>query len=302
MGRPGPFSHAIALLCTLMLCVTACADPQQGDPPVRIGAGSTTEQQVLAALTTELLRRNEVAAEITPELGDTVAVRDQAIDGRIDVYWDYSGAAWALSLGLPAPPINPQESFEVVANEEAENGLRWLGPTPIDASLSFFVQAARVPTDQDATLSWLAGQFGDTGAALCADEQYLAAPSGYAYLVETYAIAPDQVTTRAAEENVALTGTASGECLAGLASATSGLAHTLDLQPLDDDLGVFPALVIAPVVTAQGRGDEPEIIAILERLAGALTVQALADLNGQALDGTPIDELAASYLDTVGLG
>ncbi|CAN5649673.1 hypothetical protein BH24ACT15_BH24ACT15_07190 [soil metagenome] len=300
--RPlGPCCRTATVVSALLLVLTGCTDPSGDQLPVRIGAGSTTEQQVLAALTTELLRRSDMPAEIVSELGDTVDVRDQALDGRIDVYWDYSGAAWALSLGLTAPPINPEESFEVVADEEAGNGLKWVGPTPIDASLALFVQSSRLPSDQEQTLSWLAGQFGGSSAALCADGEYLAAPSGYSYLVETYAIARDQVTTRALTEGKALADTASGQCLAGLASATSGVARTLGLQALDDDLGVFPALVIAPVVAAEGRGDQPDVIDLLDRLAKVLTAETLADLNGQAVGGAPIDQLAGSFLDDVGL-
>lgn len=288
------------ILATAIVAVStlsACDQPGAADLPVRVGAGSTTEQQVLAALAVEVLQRDEVAAEITPDLGDTVDVRDDALDGRIDVYWDYSGAAWALSLGLPAPPIDPQESFEVVAAEEADNGLTWLGPTQADARLAFFVRAGAVPEGQAGTLSWLAGQLGRTRAALCADEQYLAAASGYSYLVDTYAIAPEQVTTRATGPEEGLNATAAGDCLAALATTTSGLARTLDLVPLTDDLGVFPALVVAPVVVDDGRGARAEVTAALEALAGQLTVGVLADLNAEAVAGTPIDELAVAFLD-----
>ncbi|MGI9018380.1 MAG: glycine betaine ABC transporter substrate-binding protein [Euzebya sp.] len=294
--------RGMAILCLAALVLAACTSADEGPASLRVGAGSTTEQQILAAVTVELLGRHTVAAEIVPELGDTVDVRDDALDEEIDIYWDYSGAAWALALDLTAPPIDPQESFEAVAAEELENGLRWLGPSEVDARLAFFVPGQAVPSAEEATLSWLAGQLGSSAGSLCADAEYLSARSGFTYLLDTYAIAPDTTATQAAAEEEALAGTADGTCVAGLATATSGQARQLGLVPLTDDQGVFPALVLAPVVVSGGLADIPTVISLLDALAGQLTSGTLAGLNAQAAAGMPIDQVAVDFIDSVGLG
>lgn len=291
----------MALLTLLALLAGACTDPGTDAEAIRVGAGSTTEQQIVAALTRELFARNDLASEIVPDLGDTIDVRQNGLNDRIDVYWDYSGAAWALSLGLPAPPVDPEESFEVVATEEAGNGLRWLGPSQVDARLTFFVRTDSLAQDSGPNLSWLASQLGRDRGVLCADAQYLESLSGYAFLADTYAISPEAVMTRAAAENEAVQATADGECLAGLATATSGTAAAAELLALADDQGVFPAQVLAPVVVRGGRAEDPLATRLLDTLAGVLTVEGLADLNAQADLGTPIDQLAIDFLDQVGL-
>lgn len=290
------------LVLALLLTAASCGPAREAPDIVRFGAGSTAEQQLLVALSAELLVRTDVAAEVISGLGDTDAVRDAALGGRIDAYWDYSGAAWTLALGLSAPAVDAQESFEAVAAEEADNGLRWLGPSGVDAALTFFIAKGDQPADQEANLSWLAGQLGARDGALCADAGYLTAPAGYGYLADTYAISTDTVTTVAAVEQEAITAVAEGGCLAGLATATSGAARSRGLVPLDDDQDVFPAFVAAPVVVEDGPADRPEVAAALQRLAEALDTETLAALNARVVEGGAIDEVAAGYLDEAGLG
>lgn len=285
------------VLAVCAVLVLAACDGGDDERAIRIGAGSTTEQQVLAALAAELLARNDVVAEIVPDLGDTTDVRQAALDGRIDLYWAYSGATWALSLGLTAPPIDAQESYAAVAAEEADNGLEWLTASRIDARLAFFVRAEALAEAEDSTLSWMAGELGQVDDALCADEEFLSAPSGYAHLADTYAIAQDAVATRAEPEADALQATAAGNCFAGLGSATSGVARQLGLVALTDDQGVFPALVVAPVVRNPGRAAGDEVGPAVAGLSESLTTDVLASLNARALEGTPIDQLAADFLD-----
>lgn len=290
------------LPATVLLTAGACQPVGEDPALVRLGAGSTAEQQLLVALSAELLSRHDIPVEVVSGLGDTRSVRQAARGGRIDAYWDYSGAAWTLGLGLPAPAVDPQESFEAVAAADVDNGLRWLGPSGVDAALAFFVAEADAPEGQDGNLSWLAGQLGAQGGTLCADAGYLTAPAGYAYMADTYAIATDSVTTVAADEGRAIAAVIEGECLAGLAPATSGAARLGGLTPLLDDQAVFPAFVAAPVVVVDGPADRPAVVAALEQLAAALDTPTLAALNARVIDEEPIDEVASSYLDEVGLG
>lgn len=294
-----PLLVALALACMAAACQRSAPE---GPQPLRIGAGSTSEQQLLAALTAELLERSGIATEIISELGGTVGVRTAAVAGEVDVIWDYSGAAWTLGLGLPAPAVDPQQSFEAVAAEDIGSGLRWVAPSGIDARLAFFVREVDRPPDPEATLTWLAARLGAQAGALCADGGYLSSPAGYAYLADTYAIATDIVTTVSAAEDEALESTATGDCAAGLGTATSGPARNRDLAPLADDQGVFPALVAAPVVVIGGPAEDPAVIEQLTRLADALDTVSLAELNARVAEGGPIDEVAGGYLDAAALG
>lgn len=308
--RAAPASLALRVVALLAALLTAAASCSPGDPAtnpsaatqVRIGAGSTAEQQLLAALSADLLARRGIPTEVVAELGDTDGVRDAADAGRIDAFWDYSGAAWTLGLGRPAPAIDPQESVEAVAAQDAAEGLTWLPASAVDAKLALFVRAEEHPRTEEGTLSWLAGRLGAESAALCADAAYLSAPAGYAYLADTYAIATDSVSTVVATEPKAIDFVVQGECLAGLATATSGAARARGLLPLVDDQGVFPAFVAAPVVVQGGRAEAVAVVAALTALSESLDTAGLANLNALVSEGGAIEEVAVLHLDEAGLG
>lgn len=305
MATPRPPLLALrtaAVLLGLSVALLGCTRPPADATTVRVGAGSTAEQQLLAALSVDLLRQRGVDAEVVAELGDTGAVREAALAGLVDAMWAYSGATWTLGLGLSAPPADGRESVEAVAAEEAEVGLRWLAPSGANAALALFVTAADAPAPEEATTTWLAGQLGQRQGAVCADAAFLEAPGGWPLLTDTYAIAGDQVTTITADETQAVAAVAAGECLAGLAPATSGAARAADMVPLADDQGVFPALILAPVVAEGGRAATPPVEAALTDLAASLTTADLAALNARVLAGEPIDEVAAAHLEALGLG
>jgi osmoprotectant transport system substrate-binding protein len=291
----------LAVLAPGLLGGCTPADPAaEAEVPIRVGAGSTVEQQVLAALAAEALRRHDRPAEVVADLGDGPAVRDAALEGRVDAHWDYSGAAWTVSLGLTAPPVDAQESFEAVAAEDAAQGLRWLGPAPADARLALFVPADAVGSEEP-TLSWFARTVGAGGGRVCADREYLTSPAGLPHLVDVYAISAEALEVEPADEAEALRRTAEGHCAAGLGSATSAEAAGRDLVALRDDQGVFPALAVAPVVRDGSRAADPVVVEVLEDLAALLTTERLAALNALADGGEPIDQLAVRVLDDAGL-
>lgn len=286
------------LLLVLVLAGSACGLGGDGVDPetIRIGAGSTVEQRVLAGLTQVVLDEAGFSAMVMPDLGDTVDVRAGALDGEIDVYWDYTGAAWALALGRSQPSPDARESFEAVRAADADNGLRWLGPTDANATLALFVRGTDRPAGEEGTLSWLAGQLPLTEGGLCADRDFLNRPEGYRALADAYAISTDLVPVTRAGESKAITSVATGECFAALATVTSGTAVNAGLLPVIDDQRVFPAFVVAPVIAEDGRAASPAIVTALEGLATRLDDASLAALNARVIGGEDPRVVAEEWL------
>ncbi len=285
----------LAGLLTAVLLTVACTDGS-GRPEVRLGVGATVEQRALAGLTRVTLEELGLEVRVVPDIGDTVDVRAMMLDGDLDLYWDYTGAAWSLGLGRAQPSADPRESFEAVRAADVANGLRWYGPTQANATLALFVRAAERPADDAGTMSWLAGQLATVPGGLCADEDFLNRPAGYAALADAYAIATTSVSTVAAGEAKAITSVASGECYAALATATSGTAVSAGLLPVIDDQGVFPAFVVAPVVREGGRADTEAITQALDEVSARIGTLDLAELNARVTAGEDPAEAAADLL------
>jgi osmoprotectant transport system substrate-binding protein len=283
----------LAAACALCALVAGC----RGEPSteVVVGVGATAEQRVLAALTVEALERGGVRVRPAEEPVEGRELRRRVESGEVDLFWDYTGAALSLEL-LPSqpPPAAPEESFERAAREDrVANDLLWLGPTEANATLALFVREAEV-AESDRTLTWLSRELSE-GGRLCADRDFLNRPQGLRALAEQYSINLEAVEQVPATEDEAIALVASGECDAGLATATSGAADLAGLVPVTDDLGVFPAFVVAPVVRASALEAMPAIRDALAPVL-ALTTEDLRTLNGRVEAGEEPQAIAAAVL------
>ena len=287
--------HApVALLAALLLaagCLPAVSEPA---PAVVVGVGSSDEQRVLAALSIVALDRAGLAPEVRPDLGGTVDLRREAIRGNIDVYWDYTGAAWVLGLHQQTPPADPTESYERVRRADEERNLVWLEPTEANATLALFVREAAVPEGEPATLSWLSRTLSEQ--EVCADGDFIRRPGGLPALARAYAFNVDDVRLVRAQEDVAIERVAAGECYAGLATATSGKARRAGLVPVADDLVVFPAFIVAPVARAQILQAVPEVAEAFAEIVALLDTPRLAALNAEVAGGADPEQLAEEVL------
>lgn len=283
----------------LALCGACMPDDREAGAEVVVGVGSTTEQRVLAALTVLALERAAIPVRSAEESDDADDLRRQAESGDLDLFWDYTGSALSLELlpGQP-PPAEPEESFERVARaDEQRNDFVWLGPTQANATLALFVRPTALPLGEQFTLTWLSREL-STGRPLCADPDFLEREGGLPSLAEEYSIAVDALQPVPAPEDEAIERVVSGECFAGLATATSAAAEVAGLVPVVDDLGVFPAFIVAPVVRSSTLEAEPRIRDALAPVLD-LTTDELRRLNGRIEAGAEPRAVAEEVLGTL---
>jgi osmoprotectant transport system substrate-binding protein len=276
---------------------SACAEAG-AVPAVVIGAGTTDEQRLLAALAQESVQRAGVPVEVRGGLGGTTGLRRQALADQVDLYWDYTGAAWTLGLRETAPPADPLESWERVREADADQGLRWLEASSANATFALVVRRDDLPpADGQHGMGWLAGELSSGTRRLCADPDFIARVDGLDALAAEYGIDTAGMPRRAASEDEAIAAVRAGDCFAGLATATSGAARAAGLVPVDDELRVFPAFVIAPVVRAGSPADHGAVIAALRQVTAALDTATMARLNAQVVDGEDPAAVARRFLD-----
>ncbi len=286
------FAAALTLLA-------ACSPAGDARERIRVGVGSTHEQRVLAAVTALALDRAGMDPELRTDLGGTVGLRREAIGGGIDVFWDYTGAAWALGMGQQAPPADPGESYERVRRADEGSGLTWLQPSGANATLALFVRTADLPPEnRPRGLAWLGAVLSRGGQRLCADSDFLRRRGGLEALAAAYGMDLERVAATAvpATEATAIKRAASGRCFAALATATSGEARRAGLVPVADELGVFPAFIVSPVARSDRVADVAELADVLEPVARVLDTDTLAGLNARAEAGERPEEIAADFL------
>lgn len=305
---------AAALVGAMALMLGACTVTASADEPsrsdsgasVRVAGGPDAETQLLAMIMVELLEREGLGAEVVP-FADSRDSRRALEFGAVDVRLGYTGEAWLETLGRADPPGDPHRSFLAVRDHDAAVGIIWLRPRfsgqidgpPADATFAFVVQS---PPSIDAdlrTMSQLAARLSaQPDALVCVDEEFASRPDGLPAVLSAYSVRSDRPFL-AADPAQAVFGVSAGECLAGLTTATDGDAWRAGLQPLADDLGVFPAFVAVPQVRYEALREQPGIRVALSPLVTRMSTGMLAEWNGLVRSGVPMAEVAAEAANTL---
>lgn len=277
---------------------TPATPPAPTVPPVRVANSGDAEGALLTAVLVALL----VEADIEAEAVGFADARDgrQALElGAVDVRVGYTGETWLETLGRADPPGDPQASFGPVRAEDARRHIIWLPPDlagerggPANATFAFVV-AGPPSIDADLrTVSQLAARLGERPeAVVCVDREFATRPDGLRAVLDAYRVGSDRPFL-AASPDEAVEAVASGECLAGLTTATDGAAWRAGLRPLTDDLEVFPAFVVAAQVREPVLERRPEVRTALLPFGAALTTGRLGTWNGRVEAGEPLEIVA----------
>lgn len=282
----------LAMLSSLV----GCAAPDAAEPPVlRVGAGPDAESLLLAESVVVLLAARDIGAEVVA-FADPRDSRRALELGDVEVRIGYSGETWLEVLGRPDPPGDAWRSIEAVREHDLARGIVWLAPPglappgsapsgpdlpPANATFAFVVAGPPAVDADLRTVSQLAARLAERPEArVCVDREFGERPDGLRAVLAAYSVRSDRPFL-AAGPTEAVLGVVEGACLAGLTTATDGLAWRLGLVPLVDDLGVFPAFVPLPQVRADALAAEPELRAALGPLVAGLTTAELGRANGR---------------------
>lgn len=296
----------IVLLAALAWFGRAAGEDLEGEAeptlaPVRVAAGPDAESSLLAHTMVALLALEGVEGQV---VSFSVA-RDtrQALErGDVELRPAYTGEAWLQALGRADPPGDPRASFEEVRDHDAELGLVWFRPRfltglqapPANATFAFVVAGPPSVNADLSTVSQLASRLSaEPDATLCVDPEFAARPDGLRAVLAAYSVRSDQPVIAAPPED-AVRGVRAGDCIAGLTTATDGLAWAAGLRPLVDDLAVFPAFVVLPQARREALVERPVVSIALGPMADQLTTALLGRLNARVTAGEPLEDVAAA--------
>ncbi len=273
--------------------------PAAGAGTVRIGSKSFTEQLILGEL---LAQQIEAATPLTVKrdfgLGGTGLIHAAVRSGRIDGYVEYTGTAWTTLLSQPPPPPDTpdpaREVFEQTRRLYAERfGLTVFPSLGFENSFAILVRRSEARRLGIATISeaaphtpgWRAG-FG---------YEFLNRPDGFAGLARRYGLRFAQ-PPEAMDLGLTYRALAEGRVDLIAGDTTNGLIPALDLQQLRDDRHYFPPYDAVPVFNAATLRRRPELVPVIEALAGRIPAATMQRLNAQVdLDGLDVAEVVRRW-------
>jgi osmoprotectant transport system permease protein len=273
----------------------------RGDTVV-IGAKGYTEQLILGELLAqEIEDRTPLRVRREFSLGSTFLLHEALRQGRIDGYVEYTGTAWtALLRQPPLPPSQRARVWEQTRRlYDQRYGLRLFPPLGFENTFAILIRRADgqrlgLRTISDAVTparNWKAG-FG---------YEFLNRLDGFPGLARRYGLRFAKPPT---PMDLGLTYRALAEGRVDLIAgdSTNGLISTLQLQRLEDDLGYFPPYDAVPVFHKGSLARHPELIPVVRRLAGRLSVQTMQRLNAAVdLQHQAPDQVVRRWRREVGL-
>ncbi|MDA1205701.1 MAG: ABC transporter permease subunit [Cyanobacteria bacterium] len=247
---------------------------------VVIGAKGFTEQQLLGELLAQEIEEHtslQVRREFS--LGSTFLCHEAVRQGRVDGYVEYTGTAWSAILKQPSGPGASDRAslWNRARRLYAERyGLRMFPSLGFENTFAILIRRAQgqqlgLRTISQAVLparGWRAG-FG---------YEFLNRGDGYPGLASRYGLRFASPPT-AMDLGLTYRALADGRVDLIAGDSTSGLIPSLKLQVLLDDRNYFPAYDAVPVFNAASLERHPELVPVLENLAGRLSAATMQQLN-----------------------
>src|SRR5262245_6771860 len=114
----------LALLMTGGL-FSSCLPAKRVKGPIKVGSKSFTEQLILGEITRLVLEDAGFGVVDRLGLAGTMTARQALVNGEIDLYWEYTGTAWLVSLGQQRIDSDAEKLYQRVKAEDAIHGLVW---------------------------------------------------------------------------------------------------------------------------------------------------------------------------------
>ncbi|MEV1293439.1 glycine betaine ABC transporter substrate-binding protein [Pseudonocardia sp. NPDC049635] len=268
-----------------------------------VGGKNFDEQLVLCEITVAALE--SVGGNVTPRcnLGGTDVARQALLAGDINIYWDYTGTAWASFFQETERIADDDELYRLVAERDLqENQLVWLDKADFNNTYAMAVNGDKAREENLVTLSDMATYINDgKPGTVCVETEYNSRDDGLRGLQETYGfqIPPDRLQVLAT--GAIYQATQNGDCTFGLVFTTDGRIPGLGLTVLEDNERYHVTYNAAPIIREETYTQNEAVRQVMAPISTALDYETMLRLNGQvSSEGRDAREVARTWLTEEG--
>lgn len=292
--------HFLGIAAAIALAAgSLAAAPAQAD--IVVGGKDFTEQQLMAEMTTQLLRAHGFDVSTKAGLGSTV-LRSAMENGQIDVYWEYTGTS-LITYNKIEEPLGPQETYERVKELDAEKGIVWLEPSDANNTYALMMQQEDAAELGIGSISDLAAHINEGNAmTFAANAEFPERPDGLRPLQETYGFEFGRSNLKRMDSGLTYQALNEDQVDVALGFATDGRIAAFDFVVLEDDRNFFPNYALTPTARQEILDENPELQDLLNGLSAKLDDQTMARLNSSIdVDRETVEAVAQRFLEEQGL-
>src|SRR5439155_17522111 len=126
-----PLSKVMAGAALAVLCWGGAAAQT-----IVVGGKAFTEQQIMTAMTVELLKAKGFTPDRKAGMG-SAAVRAALENGQVDVYWEYTGTGLGVFNKINDKFASAEDAYKKIKEVDAAKGIVWLNMSRVNNTYSF---------------------------------------------------------------------------------------------------------------------------------------------------------------------
>jgi osmoprotectant transport system substrate-binding protein len=264
---------------------------------VVVGGKNFTEQQIMAAMTSQLLAAKGFKPEVKAGMGSAV-LRQAQESGQIDVYWEYTGTSLITYNKVPGAGMSSEDIYKKVKELDAAKGLVWLNPSKANNTYSLAMNADDAKKHGINSISDLAAKIkGGAKLTFASNAEFYARPDGLKPLEEKYGFEFGREAVKRMDTGLVYQALKEKQVDVGLVFATDGRIPAFNFVVLKDDKGYFPSYALTPVVRKAWLDANPKAAEALNALSAKLDDATMAKLNASVdVDKKTVEDVARNFL------
>ena len=267
----------LSLAMILVLLVSACGfSPSPTAKSIVIGSKPFTEGVVLSELAAQLIEGNtQLKVERKFNLGGTIVAFNALKNGDLDLYPEYTGTG--LMAILKQPAVSDADKAYGIVQKEFNNQfkIKWLKPLGFNNTYAMAVPEELASQNNLKSTSDLAKIVDKL--IFGAEQDFFGRADGYDGFTQAYGFKFKNV--KQMEIGLKYKAVANKEVNVINAFSTDGLLITHKLRVLADDKKFFPPYYGAFLVRMSTLEKQPQLEAVLDKLAGKITDSEMQKLN-----------------------
>jgi osmoprotectant transport system substrate-binding protein len=265
--------YFLALIAAI--CLLGVAPLTSAAQTVVVGGKNFTEQQIMAELTTQLLKSKGFTVDKRAGLG-TAPLRQAQEAGQVDVYWEYTGTS-LITFNKVANKLDAAATYAKVKELDAAKGLVWLNPSKANNTYALAMRKADAEKKGVKTLSDLAAKVkGGEALKFGCNAEFYARPDGLNPLQKAYGFEFGRENVVRMDTGLVYQALRDSQVDVGLVFATDGRVPAFDFVILSDDKNYFPPYAMTPVIRKETLDKNPALGDVLNSLSAKLDDATMA--------------------------
>jgi osmoprotectant transport system substrate-binding protein len=267
-----------------------------------VGGKAFTEQQIMTAMTVDLLKAKGFNPERKAGMG-SAAVRAALENGQVDVYWEYTGTGLSVFNKITDKFATAEDAYKKIKEVDGAKGIVWLNMSAANNTYAFAMNKDEAAKRNLVTMSDLAKAVkGGAKITFASNAEFYARPDGLPGWQTAYGFEFDRDNVKRMDTGLTYTALKEKQVDTALVFATDGRIPAFNFIVLQDDKGYAAPYNLTPVVRKEILDKNPKIAEALNALSAKLNNDTMAKLNASVdVDKKTVEEVASGFLKSQGM-